>query len=239
MRPAAARALRLGALAMAFAVAGTIALAQQTWEPTVSADPAKANTPAAMQVPKAKPPLAAEAAKTETPQPEAKSAPAKGPPAAPAKKGEKGAAEAAPASEYCVNIASAAADARFAWQKKAIADMEQEIAKRLALLEEKTAELQKWVERRDEFSKRASDTVLRIYQRMRPDAAALQLAALDQETAASVLIRLEPRVASLILNDMEPGQAARLTSIITASGKAAPRGAAKAAAQASAKEERP
>ena len=88
------------------------------------------------------------------------------------------------ADDYCANIANPAADARFAWQKKTLADMEQEIAKRIALLEEKTAEYQKWLARRDEFSKKANETVLRIYARMRPDAAAVQLAALDEETAA-------------------------------------------------------
>lgn len=222
MRPVIARALRLGALGSALGVVGTIAFAQQSWEPTVTTEPAKAPAPAAMPLPKAKPPSVVEAATAPASQPDAKSAMAKGPPAARAKKGDAPSAEAAPAGEYCVNIASPAADARFAWQKKVIADMEQEIAKRMALLEEKTAELQKWVARRDEFSRKASDTVLRIYQRMRPDAAALQMAALDQETAASVLVKLEPRVASLILNDMDPGQAARLTAIISSSGKVAP-----------------
>ena len=44
------------------------------------------------------------------------------------------------AREYCLNIADAAVDARFAWQKKTLADLEQEIAKRVELLEAKTAE---------------------------------------------------------------------------------------------------
>ena len=82
--------------------------------------------------------------------------------------------------------------------------MEQEIAKRIALLEAKTAEYQKWLARRDEFSKKAQRDRVRIYARMRPDAAAVQLAALDEETAAAVLTKLEPRAASAILNEMEP-----------------------------------
>jgi len=32
-------------------------------------------------------------------------------------------ADASPAQKYCVNIADAAADARFAWQKKSLADI--------------------------------------------------------------------------------------------------------------------
>ena len=54
--------------------------------------------------------------------------------------------------------------------------------------------MQKWVTRRDEFLKQGATTSLvPIYSRMRPDAAALQLAVMDEETAAAVL--LEARAA--------------------------------------------
>ena len=95
--------------------------------------------------------------------------------------------------EYCLNIANAAADARFAWQKQTLADIEQKIAKRVELLEAKIAEYQKWLARRDEFSNKAQDNLVTIYARMKPDAAAAQLSAMDEETAAAVLIKLEPR----------------------------------------------
>ena len=132
------------------------------------------------------------------------------------------------ARQYCVNIANAAADARFAWQKKTLADTEQELEKRIALLEAKTAEFQKWVTRRDEFVKKARDNLVLIYSRMRPDAAAMQLTAMDEETASAVLLKLEPRTASLILNEMEPAQAARLTAIIGGAARTTPAGDAAA-----------
>jgi flagellar motility protein MotE (MotC chaperone) len=125
------------------------------------------------------------------------------------------AADARSPREYCVNIADAAADARLAWQKKTLADLEQEIAKRVELLEAKTAEYQRWLARRDEFSKKAQEIVVTIYSRMRPDAAAAQLVAMDEETAAAVLTKLDPRSASAILNEMDPAQAARLAGTIS------------------------
>jgi flagellar motility protein MotE (MotC chaperone) len=131
--------------------------------------------------------------------------------------------ETSAARQYCINIVDAATDAKFAWQRKTLAEAEQEIAKRLALLEEKTAEYQKWVLRRDEFVKKARDTLTLIYSRVRPDAAALQLMAMDEETAAAVLIKLDPRVASAILNEMEPTQAARLTATISGSTRMEPK----------------
>ena len=118
------------------------------------------------------------------------------------------------ARDYCLNVADAAADARLAWQKKTLADLEQEIAKRVALLEAKTAEYQKWLTRRDEFSKKAQETVVTIYSRMKAEAAAAQLAAMDEEVAAAVLTKLDPRMASAILSEMEATHAARLTATI-------------------------
>lgn len=224
--PAIARAVRLGAIAAAVAVVGTVALAQPSWEPTVTAEQAPAKSPpAAMAVPKPKaapvPAPVVETAKVPAVQPDPKAVAAKAAPLAGARKGDTPPSETSTAGAYCVNIASAAADARFAWQKKTIAGLEEEIAKRIALLEEKTAEFQKWLARREEFTTKANETVLRIYARMRPDAAAAQLAALDEETAAAVLTKLEPRAASLILNDMDPVQAVRLTATISASGRVA------------------
>jgi flagellar motility protein MotE (MotC chaperone) len=226
LRPAVSatrRAARLAAIAGALAIAASVALAQQTWETTVTANPPVKRSANPWTVVVAGPQIkgvpvsetaGAHPAQTDT------NTTVKEPPGA--AKLETGSIKGTATEQYCANIANPAADARFAWQKKALADMEQEIAKRIALLEEKTAEYQKWLARRDEFSKKASETVLRIYARMRPDAAAVQLAALDEETAASVITKLEPRVASLILNEMDPAQAVRLTATISGSGKVHP-----------------
>lgn len=228
------RALHVAAAGVVLALTATVVLAQG-WEPRVSVGPSAPKTTTRPQakalVPKVKPatvPFAVvEAAIESGLMPEAlkaaasKAAAPKAPPV-PTTSLETGSIKAERAEEYCANIANPAADARFAWQKKMLTDMEQEIAKRIQLLEEKTAEYQKWLARRDEFSRKANETVLRIYARMRPDAAAVQLAALDEETAASVLTKLEPRTASLILNEMEAAQAVRLTATISGAGKVAP-----------------
>ena len=107
------------------------------------------------------------------------------------------------ARDYILNIADPATDARLVWQKKTIADLEQEIAKRVELLEAKTAEYRRWLARRDEFSKKARESVVTIYARMRPEAAAAQLVAMDEEIAAAVLTKLDPRNASAILSEMD------------------------------------
>jgi flagellar motility protein MotE (MotC chaperone) len=141
---------------------------------------------------------------------------------------------------YCVNIAGAAADARLALQRAKLVEAEREIGKRIAVLEAKAAEYKAWVERRDEFLKRATNSLVKIYTLMEPDAAALQLVAMDEESAAALLVKLEPQNASAILNEMVPEKAARLTATIagavraprpagvpaSAAGPAGPRGEA-------------
>lgn len=126
------------------------------------------------------------------------------------------------AEDYCANIVDAAADARFAWQKRTLSEMEKELERRIIILETRTAEYREWLARRDAFVKKAQETLVGIYARMRPDAAASQLAAMDEETAAAVLTKLNPRNASAILNEMPPNRAARLTTTIAGAAKINP-----------------
>jgi flagellar motility protein MotE (MotC chaperone) len=124
-----------------------------------------------------------------------------------------------PAEQYCSNIANAASDARFAWQKQLLAKTEEQVKERVEELKGKIAEYQKWLARRDEFSQKAQVAITDIYAKMKPDAAAQQLMALDDETAAAVITKLNPRIASALMAEMDPKQAARLTSIISDSAK--------------------
>jgi len=118
-------------------------------------------------------------------------------------------------TNFCANIADAAADARYALQKAELANMEKEIESRLKILEAKRAEYEEWLRRRNEVIEKADETVVAIYSRMRPDAAALQLINMEEEIAAAVIARLNPRTASAVLNEMEPARAAQLANIIT------------------------
>ena len=119
---------------------------------------------------------------------------------------------------YCANIADAAADARFSWQKEQLAAMERQVEERIKLLEEKRAEYEAWLKRRNEFLAKADESVVAVYAKMRPDAAALQLANMPDEAAAALLTKLNARTASAILSEMEAARAARLARAMTESG---------------------
>lgn len=118
------------------------------------------------------------------------------------------------ARQYCANIANAAADARYAWQAKQLADLEGQIKQRIADLEAKQAEYKTWLSKRQEALKAAEKSLVGIYAKMRPEAASSQLSALDDTTAAAVLAQLSARGASAILNEMDAKRAARLANAI-------------------------
>jgi flagellar motility protein MotE (MotC chaperone) len=121
--------------------------------------------------------------------------------------------------QYCSAIANAAADARFAWQKQTLLETEKKVEKSVEELNAKILEYQKWMARRDEFSRKAQASITDIYAKMKPDAAAQQLSALDEETAAAVLIKLSPKISSALMAEMDAKKAARLTAIIAGSSK--------------------
>ncbi len=118
------------------------------------------------------------------------------------------------ARQYCVNIRDAAADARVAWQTATLETLEKQVAEQVIALEKKRAEYEEWLAKREEFLKQAREDMVAIYSRMRPDAAAGQLAAMDDETAAAVLAKLNARNSSAILNEMEPIRAAQLANML-------------------------
>lgn len=115
---------------------------------------------------------------------------------------------------FCSNVADPAVDARLAWQLKELEKAESLLRERIAEVEAKRAEYEKWMALRDDFLKKAQASVVEIYSRMKPDAAATQIAGMADETAAAVLAKLSPRSSSAIFNEMETGRAAHLADLL-------------------------
>lgn len=120
---------------------------------------------------------------------------------------------------FCSNIADAARDRRYALQKAELETLRAELDERIQLLEEKRAEYEEWLRRREEFLARARDDLVEIYARMRPDAAAESLAEVNYELAAGILMKIGARKAGVILNEMETEIAAILTSVIASAAR--------------------
>jgi len=134
-----------------------------------------------------------------------------------AKSAEKSTAVASVASDvekFCANNAAIVGAARLTWQAARLQELEAKVRQRIEELEAKKAEFVAWMRKRDEAMRQASESVVAIYARMRPDSAAQQLAVMEDAMAAAVLAKLPSRAAGVILNEMESGRAARLTRVM-------------------------
>ncbi|WP_210318574.1 MotE family protein [Aureimonas endophytica] len=126
---------------------------------------------------------------------------------------------------YCSAIADPAREARIAVQQKKLKDLEAQVDARIDELEKKRADYQTWLKERQVFLDSVSDTMLNIYAKMKPDAAAAQLAAVDRPTAAALLVKLNARTASAILAEMSAPIAAELGNLIVEKTTKTPDGA--------------
>ena len=117
---------------------------------------------------------------------------------------------------FCGNIADAARDQRYLLQKKELEKLQADVDERIKLLEERSVKYRDWLQKREEFIRVADTQLVEIYKNMRADAAAEQLEIVQPGTAAAIIMKLSPRLASQILNEMDTKKAATLTGIIAA-----------------------
>jgi flagellar motility protein MotE (MotC chaperone) len=117
-------------------------------------------------------------------------------------------------AQFCSSVIDPAVDARMAWQLKELEKVENQLRERIAEVEAKRAEYEKWMALRDDFLKKAEAGVVEIYSRMRPEAAAIQIAGMADDTAAAVLVKLSPRNSSAIFNEMDSARAAHLADLL-------------------------
>jgi flagellar motility protein MotE (MotC chaperone) len=136
-----------------------------------------------------------------------------------------------PAEQYCSSVVDATAAAQIAQQTSNLQKAQKRLEDRVALLTAKTEELKGWVKKREDFTAHATESLVEIYSKMKPDAAAGQLTAMDELTAAAITSKLSAKVSSLVLAEMDAGKAARLTSIIAGAAEIAMKPEAKANGQ--------
>lgn len=117
---------------------------------------------------------------------------------------------------FCGNIADAARDQRYLLQKKELEELQADVDERIGLLEERSAKYREWLKKREDFMQVADTQLVEIYKNMAPDSAAAQLEIVKPGIAAAIVMKLSPRLASSILNEMDTKKAAALTTIIAA-----------------------
>ena len=118
---------------------------------------------------------------------------------------------------FCTNIADPARERRYAILRAEVAELQSGIDARMRGLDAKRIEIEEWMAKRDAFLDRAEDQLVSIYASMRPDSAAERLALLDDTLAAAIVMKLKPKRAALVLNEMAKAKAATISAVIAAS----------------------
>jgi flagellar motility protein MotE (MotC chaperone) len=124
--------------------------------------------------------------------------------------------------QYCSNVVDPARDRRYLLQKQDLEKLKADVDVRLKALEERRNEYQDWLKKRNDFMEMARQDLVDIYKNMKPDAAAPRLAEVDIYVAAAILMKLTPRQSGLILSEMDPAKAAKLTGLISSAAAAPP-----------------
>ena len=128
---------------------------------------------------------------------------------------ETPAASPALAKDYCAAFVKEAENARESRQKTELEALNATLDKKLAEINEKTTQLEKWVTQREAIQSEATAAVLKIYDSMDPTVSSQEIAKLDLVAAAAILGKMKPKKASDILKEMPPTTAARIIAIIS------------------------
>ena len=116
---------------------------------------------------------------------------------------------------YCLNISDAAIELRSVILNEELKSVESQAMDKLLLIEAKIQELKKWTLKREKFLQSGNDALVKVFQTMRPDSAALQLTELESALAAAIIFKLDPKYSSAILSEMKPTVAAKIAVILT------------------------
>lgn len=119
------------------------------------------------------------------------------------------------AENFCAAVAASAASTRLAWQETRVRALQAEMIAKIAELDAKQAEVRDWVVRREQLLEKASESLIAIYAKMKPEAASAQVQAMDDDTAAALLLKLKPAIASAVMSEMDFSRAARLSDLLT------------------------
>lgn len=117
--------------------------------------------------------------------------------------------------QFCGNIVDAARDQRYLLQKQELEKLQSDVDARLSELENRKAEYQDWLKKRNDFLKKAKAGLVDIYKTSKADEAAAQFDEMDLGVAAAIIMQLPSRQSGLILSEMDAKKAAMVATIMS------------------------
>jgi flagellar motility protein MotE (MotC chaperone) len=115
---------------------------------------------------------------------------------------------------FCEKAAPSVEELRIAAQRKELETLDQKVKERIGALEALGNSIQEWISRREQLLQRANKDVIAIYSRVDPEAAALQLAEIDEAEAAAIIAKLPPQTSGAILGEMNATKAGKIVAIV-------------------------
>lgn len=115
---------------------------------------------------------------------------------------------------FCEKAAPSVEELRIAAQRKELESLDQKVKERIDVLEALGKSVQDWISRRERLLQQANKDVIAIYSRVDPEAAALQLAEIDEEEAAAIIVKLPPQTSGAILGEMNANKAGKIVTIV-------------------------
>jgi flagellar motility protein MotE (MotC chaperone) len=113
--------------------------------------------------------------------------------------------------KYCANIATNTNQAANLLHEQQLHELESQIELRIKELDAKRSEVQRLIDTNEAMLAKANQSLVDLYSKMKPDAAASQIAKLDDDIAVALLVHVKTKEMSAIMDEMEPERAAAFT----------------------------
>ena len=115
---------------------------------------------------------------------------------------------------YCINIHDIAKEARSSVLNEKLKAIGTDVDSKLNELEKKIEKLKFWTKKREDFLDNTNSALVKIFETMKPDAAASQFTEIGPKITAAIILKLNPKISSAILTEMDPTDAAKIAIIL-------------------------
>lgn len=116
----------------------------------------------------------------------------------------------ADAEKYCASIGTNTTQAANLLREQQLRELETQIEQRIKELDAKRAQVQQLIDKSEAIFSKADQSLIDLYSKMKPDAAASQIAKLDDDIAVALLVHVKTKEMSAIMDEMEPERGAVL-----------------------------
>ena len=118
------------------------------------------------------------------------------------------------AIELCRTFADKAAESKTAHQRSELLKLKEEIEAQLLKLDEKTKNLESWIDKREAIQASVSSSLVKMYTNVEPEIAAQQLQKLDVMTSSALLQRLNAKQSGEIVTAMDVVFASKVLKVM-------------------------